>query len=51
MKNVILKPILTEKMNVATEKFNRYGFVVNKNEGCTTGKLCFWRKKLVVELM
>jgi large subunit ribosomal protein L23 len=30
MKNVILKPILTEKMNVATEKFNRYGFVVNK---------------------
>jgi len=30
MKNVILKPILTEKMNVATEKFNRYGFIVNK---------------------
>ena len=31
MKNVILKPILTEKMNVATERFNRYGFVVNKS--------------------
>jgi large subunit ribosomal protein L23 len=30
MRNVILKPILTEKMNVATEKYNRYGFVVNK---------------------
>lgn len=30
MKNIILKPIMTEKMNVATEKFNRYGFIVNK---------------------
>lgn len=30
MKNVILKPILTEKMNAATEKHNRYGFIVSK---------------------
>jgi large subunit ribosomal protein L23 len=31
MKNVILKPILTEKMNTVTEKYNRYGFIVNKD--------------------
>jgi large subunit ribosomal protein L23 len=30
MKNVILKPILTEKVTAATEKYNRYGFIVNK---------------------
>jgi len=30
MKNVILQPILTEKMTAVTEKYNRYGFIVNK---------------------
>lgn len=30
MKAIILKPILTEKMAVATEKYNRYGFIVDK---------------------
>ena len=27
---VIIKPIVTEKMTVQTEKLNRYGFVVDK---------------------
>ncbi len=26
---ILLKPIITEKMTSAAEKFNRYGFVVN----------------------
>lgn len=30
MKGIIIKPILTEKMNDATEKLNRYGFIVDK---------------------
>ncbi len=33
MKNVILKPILTEKMTAVTEKYNRYGFIVDKSAG------------------
>jgi large subunit ribosomal protein L23 len=28
--NVILKPIITEKMSQVTEKMNRYGFLVDK---------------------
>ena len=28
--DLIIKPIVTEKMNTLTEKFNRYGFVVSK---------------------
>jgi large subunit ribosomal protein L23 len=28
--NVILKPVITEKMSQATEKLNRYGFLVDK---------------------
>lgn len=28
--NVILKPVITEKMTAQGEKFNRYGFVVAK---------------------
>lgn len=27
--NILIKPILTEKINAQTEKFNRYGFIVN----------------------
>jgi len=27
----IVKPIVTEKMTATSEKFNRFGFVVNKN--------------------
>lgn len=27
---ILLKPIITEKMTSLVEKFNRYGFVVNK---------------------
>lgn len=27
--NILIKPILTEKMNAQSEKFNRYGFIVN----------------------
>jgi len=30
MEGIILKPILTEKMARESEKYNRYGFVVNK---------------------
>ncbi len=30
MSHIILKPILTEKMTAAGEKFNRYGFIVNR---------------------
>jgi large subunit ribosomal protein L23 len=28
--NILLKPIVTEKMTAAGEKFNRYGFIVEK---------------------
>jgi large subunit ribosomal protein L23 len=28
--NVIIKPIITEKMTASGEKFNRYGFVVER---------------------
>ncbi len=28
--NVIIKPLITEKMTAAGEKFNRYGFIVHK---------------------
>jgi large subunit ribosomal protein L23 len=29
--NILLKPIVTEKMTAQGEKFNRYGFVVEKS--------------------
>ena len=29
--NILLKPIVTEKMTIQGDKFNRYGFVVDKN--------------------
>jgi large subunit ribosomal protein L23 len=29
--NILLKPIVTEKMTKQGDKFNRYGFVVDKN--------------------
>jgi large subunit ribosomal protein L23 len=29
--SILLKPIVTEKMNAQGEKFNRYGFVVEKS--------------------
>ncbi|NLJ82369.1 MAG: 50S ribosomal protein L23 [Bacteroidales bacterium] len=29
--NVIIKPIVTEKMTAMSEKGNRYGFIVNRN--------------------
>lgn len=29
--NILLKPIVTEKMTVQSEKFNRYGFIVAKD--------------------
>ena len=28
--NVIIKPIVTEKMTALSEKYNRYGFVVDR---------------------
>jgi large subunit ribosomal protein L23 len=28
--NILIKPVITEKMNKLTEKLNRYGFVVAK---------------------
>lgn len=28
--DVLVKPVITEKMTAAGEKFNRYGFIVNK---------------------
>lgn len=32
MKDIIIRPLITEKMTLTTEKFpNRYGFVVNNN--------------------
>jgi large subunit ribosomal protein L23 len=30
MHQVIIKPVITEKMTAAGEKFNRYGFIVNR---------------------
>ncbi|MFN4854048.1 MAG: 50S ribosomal protein L23 [Bacteroidota bacterium] len=29
--NILIKPVITEKMTKATEKFNRYGFIVAKD--------------------
>jgi len=29
--DVLIKPVVTEKMNKMTERFNRYGFVVEKD--------------------
>lgn len=31
MDNIIIKPIITEKMTAISEKMSRYGFVVNRN--------------------
>jgi len=31
MENIIIKPIITEKMTSVADKLNRYGFVVAKN--------------------
>ena len=28
---ILIKPIVTEKMTAATEKLNRYGFIVDRN--------------------
>jgi large subunit ribosomal protein L23 len=28
--NIIIKPIITEKMTAQTEKYNRYGFIVDQ---------------------
>ena len=30
MDNIIKKPIVTEKMTAQSEKYNRYGFIVNR---------------------
>ncbi len=29
--SILIKPIITEKMTTASEEFNRYGFIVNRN--------------------
>jgi len=29
--NILIKPVITEKMTTESEKFNRYGFIVEKN--------------------
>ena len=29
--DVLIKPLVTEKMTAQTEKLNRYGFIVNRN--------------------
>ena len=31
MKNIIIKPLITEKATLAQEKYNRYSFVVDSN--------------------
>ena len=31
MNNIIIRPIVTEKMTDATERLSQYGFVVNRN--------------------
>jgi len=31
MENIILKPVITEKMTAISEKENKYGFIVSKN--------------------
>tara|TARA_Y100001978_G_C23531107_1_gene355015 strand:- start:74 stop:367 length:294 start_codon:yes stop_codon:yes gene_type:complete len=31
MMSILIKPIITEKMTTASEEFNRYGFVVDRN--------------------
>ena len=31
MKNILIKPLITEKMTSESEKFNRYGFVVDRD--------------------
>lgn len=29
--DIIIKPVITEKMTTISEKFNRYGFIVDRN--------------------
>tara|TARA_B100000925_G_scaffold284944_1_gene260608 strand:+ start:446 stop:736 length:291 start_codon:yes stop_codon:yes gene_type:complete len=29
--SILIKPIITEKMTAASEEFNRYGFIVDRN--------------------
>ena len=29
--NILIKPVITEKMTAEAEKFNRFGFVVNRS--------------------
>ena len=36
--SVIIKPIISEKMSAASEKFNRYGFLVQRSAGMIEGK-------------
>ncbi len=31
MTDILIKPIITEKMTALGEKFNRFGFIVNRN--------------------
>ena len=31
MSNIIIKPVVTEKMTAATEDLNRFGFIVDRN--------------------
>lgn len=31
MSNIIIKPVVTEKMTTATEDLNRFGFIVDRN--------------------
>lgn len=30
MSNILIKPVITEKMTAQSDKFNRYGFIVDK---------------------
>ncbi len=30
-KNILIQPIVTEKVNMLSDKFNRYGFIVDMN--------------------
>ncbi len=33
--NILIKPIISEKMQAVTEKFNRYGFIVDRKASKT----------------
>ena len=43
--SIIKKPVITEKMTLETEKFNRYAFVVDRKANKIQIIKCFFKNK------